>query len=104
MRRFAIAVLALTAVCCSAFAQDRFERSERKIVVDGRSRDYIVYVPKGVALDRRLPMVLGLHGGFGKGENFEQTARLHEARGAEGFVFVYPSGYHRSWNAGNCCG
>lgn len=102
-----ISALVLTWVLCLApvlAAPQGFQREERSMTVDGRQRDYIVLIPRGLAPGQRLPLVFGLHGGFGKGESFEQSALLHEAKGAQDFIFVYPSGYHRSWNAGNCCG
>ena len=33
---------------------------------DGRSRHYLLYMPAGADADRPVPLVVGLHGGWGR--------------------------------------
>lgn len=103
MTRRALFLIAFLLLATSALAQQSaFTRETHSLVVDGKTREYLVFTPVNVR--GRLPVIFGLHGGFGTGEIFAETSRLHEAQGAEKFIFVYPNGYRRSWNAGICCG
>jgi len=77
---------------------------------DGLQRRYIVHVPPRVA-NRRLPVMLALHGGGGSGAQFQRENRLDPVADREGFLAVYPdgtgplSGRLLTWNSGvHCCG
>ncbi len=71
---------------------------------DGLRRTYRLLVPPNVGATPAL--VIGLHGGFGSGEQFEQTSQLDRLALRDGFIAVYPDGTGavRTWNAGSCCG
>jgi polyhydroxybutyrate depolymerase len=77
---------------------------------DTKTRTYRIHLPtsyydKSIA----LPLVLGLHGGGGSGEQFETQTGLDAKADAESFIIVYPDGLInpnanvRTWNAGKCC-
>ena len=76
-----------------------------------RSRTYHVHYPAS-APDGPAPLVIGLHGGLGSGQQFETNTGFDEVADGNGFVVVYPDGIGgvmgnqdlRTWNAGNCCG
>jgi polyhydroxybutyrate depolymerase len=76
----------------------------------GRSRSYIVHMPRGASPDRGRPVILAFHGGGGEAEGFKRYAGLDAIADREGVVVVYPygSGPLRrrllTWNAGDCCG
>jgi polyhydroxybutyrate depolymerase len=77
---------------------------------DGLLRRYIVHVPPR-ATNRRLPVMLALHGGGGSGAQFQRENRLDPVADREGFLAVYPdgtgplSGRLLTWNSGvHCCG
>jgi polyhydroxybutyrate depolymerase len=77
---------------------------------DGLQRRYIVHVPP-LAANRRLPVMLALHGGGGSGAQFQRENRLDPAADRDGFLAVYPdgtgplSGRLLTWNSGvHCCG
>jgi len=70
------------------------------IVVDGRERTFIVYVPPGHFRERPAPLVLAFHGRMGSGERFAHKTELHTVAGRDGAVVAYPDGYKRSWNDG----
>lgn len=71
---------------------------------NGRSRDYYVHFPADYEENKQYPLLLALHGGFGKAERVENYTHLSEKADEEGFLVAYPQGYWRSWNAGWCCG
>jgi polyhydroxybutyrate depolymerase len=78
---------------------------------DSKTRTYRIHLPTSYYDNTNsLPLVLGLHGGFGSGEQFETQSELSEKANAENFIMVYPDGLEnpdapvRSWNAGKCCG
>jgi polyhydroxybutyrate depolymerase len=73
-----------------------------------RQRHYLVHAPPQPG-ERRVPLVLVLHGGGGDGSNAERMTGFSQKADAEGFVVAYPYGTGRfdekllTWNAGNCC-
>lgn len=77
---------------------------------EGRTRTYRVFVPSSYEPGTPAPLVLGLHGGFGSGEQFQRDNGLNRALTQRGMLGVFPDGVHgpgrgiRTWNAGNCCG
>ena len=77
---------------------------------DGRSRRYIVRVPR-LSRDRPPAVVLALHGGGGSASQFKRDNGLDEVADREGFLAVYHDGTgplprrFLTWNAGpHCCG
>lgn len=80
------------------------------LVHDGITRSYVVRLPPRAAVaDRKLPLVLVLHGGGGNAANAEQMTGFTAKARREGFIVVYPEGTSRfgdkllTWNAGHCC-
>lgn len=71
---------------------------------DGRSRHYLLYMPAGADADRPVPLVVGLHGGWGTGEGFGEQSGLMALARSERFALALPNGIWRAWNAGSCCG
>lgn len=69
-----------------------------------RDREYIIHFPENYSSDNSYPLVIALHGGFGKAENMENYTGLSDEADKEEFLVVYPQGVGRSWNAGRCCG
>jgi polyhydroxybutyrate depolymerase len=102
--------LALSAFAVAAFAAARISggRWRRRIVryvpVGLMSRRYVVWQPIPRRQKDPVPVVLAFHGGGRTLEQMETQAGLHETRSAVDFAIVYPEGYHKSWNAGRCCG
>lgn len=76
----------------------------------GRTRTYRIFVPSSYQPGTPAPLVLGLHGGFGSGEQFERDNGLNRALSERGMLGVFPDSTHgpvrgiRTWNAGACCG
>jgi polyhydroxybutyrate depolymerase len=75
-----------------------------------RERTWRLYVPASMPLDQPLTLMIGLHGGFGSGEQFATSARFDAQAEAGQFLAVYPDGVPRpllglrTWNGGRCCG
>lgn len=76
----------------------------RRVEVDGMERSYVVYRHADLGSQTPVPLILAFHGGFGSPESFAGVTGLHVPATEEGFVIVYPEGYQRSWNGGDCCG
>ena len=76
---------------------------KRRILVDRRLRSYDIYLPDTPA-SRPPPVILVFHGGYGTPANIADVTQLHLPAGREGYVVVYPKGFGRSWNCGDCCG
>lgn len=98
-------ILALSLVSLGGYSQ------LDSILFDGAYRTYKLHVPASYDGSLSTPLVVGMHGGFGNGEQFEQQSLLSEKADEAGFIAVYPNGtgYNlapnlRFWNAGICCG
>lgn len=76
---------------------------------EGRTRTYRVFVPATYTPGTEVPLVVGLHGGFGSGDQFRRDNGLNRALNTRGMLGVFPDGVAgpargiRTWNAGNCC-
>jgi len=83
---------------------------ERKLTVDDREREYLVYVPEvEEAPADGLPVVLAFHGGGSHARQMVEFTGLNQTADKHGFAVVYPNGAGRlprvrSFNGGNCCG
>lgn len=79
----------------------------RRIVSDGREREYWIFVPDGLDSSTPAALVLWLHGSGAivPGEDWRSSG-LGPLAQQRGFVVVFPQayGYARQWNAGVCCG
>ncbi len=66
------------------------------LVVEGALREFIIYRPAQLPVDRKTPVVFAFHGTGGSGENFYQDSGWREKADAEGFMTVFPSAlrYH----------
>lgn len=71
---------------------------EKTVEVDGITRKYLVYVPKGT--DGPFPLVLAFHGGGGKPIQMERYGRFNGLAEKEKFVVAYPEAVDGNWNDG----
>ena len=71
---------------------------EQSVTVDGISRKYLVFAPKGY--DKPLPIVVALHGGGSNARQTERFTRFNALASREGFVVVYPEAVEGHWNDG----
>lgn len=70
----------------------------------GKTRRFILRVPKGYDGAKPVPVVMVLHGWTGSAEAAEQYTRMADKADKEGFVAVFPDGLGnkgwQGWNAG----
>ena len=76
----------------------RGEAVEHAVTVDGITRKYLVFTPKG--FDKPLPVVLALHGGGGNSQQMERYTKFNNLAAKEGFLVVYPEAVDGNWNDG----
>lgn len=79
-------------------------RSRSSITVDGIKRSYILHIPKSFSLEKKVPLIIVLHGGGGNAQSAEWDSVMSAQSEKDGFVVAYPNGFMRTWNAGRCCG
>ncbi|ABV93694.1 putative hydrolase [Dinoroseobacter shibae DFL 12 = DSM 16493] len=94
----------LVLVLGAAGAEAATQKVERKISVGGMERSYIAYVPDSARSAAEVPVLFAFHPGFGSADAFSGQINIHRAPGADSFIVVYPEGFRRSWNSGDCCG
>lgn len=90
------------ALVLAAFGAAPAAQSDEHVTMGGLDRTYHVYVPARRAPSP--PLVVVLHGGFGTGAGAEAQYRWDAMADRNGFVVLYPDGFQRAWNAGDCCG
>ena len=74
------------------------EAVEHSVTVDGITRKYLVFAPKG--FDKPLLVVLALHGGGSNARQMERYTRFNPLAAKEGFLVVYPEAVEGNWNDG----
>lgn len=76
------------------------------MIYGGIERTYRVYVPSSLNSSDDPPLLIGLHGGFGSGQQFENNSEFDAEAEKGRFIAVYPdgTGLARTWNGGACCG
>ncbi len=81
----------LTASACTEY---------QTIVVDGRTREYLVHEPSESAPEEGRPVVFVYHGAFTTAAQMQRYAELDTVADKEGFLVVYPNGVNRLWYDG----
>jgi polyhydroxybutyrate depolymerase len=81
----------------------------RSLEFDGRTRSYLVHVPRNFDPSRPAPVILAFHGGGTNAKTMVRFSGLSEMANRSGFLVVYPNGSGRNpnfltFNVGNCCG
>lgn len=76
------------------------EQKSVTLTVDGRQRNWIVYLPAGHNNAGDMPVVLVMHGGSGTPEGMISLSGFKPIADREKFVLVYPAGIDKNWNDG----
>jgi len=76
----------------------RGEAVEHSFTVDGITRKYLIFAPKG--FNKPLPVVLALHGGGSNARQMERYTRFNDLAAKVGFLVVYPEAVDGNWNDG----
>jgi polyhydroxybutyrate depolymerase len=100
----AVPVLALA--LASACAAQSAEHSVRGHITFGElDRTYLLHRPAKLSRTQPVPLVVMLHGRHDSDKYAEEAYHWDSTADANGFVVVYPNGYHGTWDAGpQCCG
>ena len=69
----------------------------------GNPRKYKVHTPKNYDAKKTYPLIISLHGFTSNGAGQAAFFPLRDLADKHGFLFSYPSGIGRSWNASNAC-
>ena len=99
------------ALCClqlwlcakSVAAKNYSSDATVKIKVGGLTRHARVHAPISDEEVSR-PLILAFHGFLDSAGVLSFDTRLKAESDKRGFIVVFPEGYKRSWNAGDCCG
>jgi polyhydroxybutyrate depolymerase len=67
--------------------------------VGGQARTTRLHIPAGLALRRRVPLVLALHGYGGTGPQMERYSRLTRVADRQRFLVAFPSSQGLYWNS-----
>jgi polyhydroxybutyrate depolymerase len=104
-----VAGVLLLAAFWMAAAGRATDAQSRSIMVDGRTRTYLLHAPAGHDASKKMALVLVLHGATQSPESAERMSGMSELADRDDFLVAYPSGTGRlsrvpTWNSGNCCG
>ncbi|HYV94139.1 MAG TPA: PHB depolymerase family esterase [Chitinophagales bacterium] len=69
-----------------------------QLTVNGAVRTYHLFIPDHSDLNKKLPLVIMLHGGGGTGEQMIRFTHFNDLAEQDTFLVVYPDGLHRGWN------
>ncbi len=75
-------------------------QSNETILVDGRQREYIQFLPEGWSEETSMPIVFMLHGGTGTPEGTLDYVDFRALANSKKFVLIYPKGIQKNWNDG----
>lgn len=71
--------------------------STAQVTVNGKSRSYLIAVPKSYAAARSYPLILVIHGDGGDGPSMRQYHPL-DAETGDAAIVVYPTGTDNGWD------
>jgi len=95
-----LAILLVFSFALAPFAADKEKPAAAKWE---NSRKYKVVTPKNYDPKKKYPFILSLHGFTSNGPGQRAFFPLADLAEKHGFVYSYPSGLGRSWNATNAC-
>ncbi len=72
----------------------------KKLVVDGVMREYIVYLPVNFNTQQKHPLILAFHGGGGSAKQAMAHYGFNAIADTAKFLVVYPNGIKKHWNDG----
>jgi polyhydroxybutyrate depolymerase len=93
--------LRLLAIGLVLFSHTAFTQvTEKKLLVNGVEREYIVYAPTHFDADQKHPLILAFHGGGGNAKQTMGHYGFNAVADTAGFLVVYPNGIKKGWNDG----
>ena len=73
---------------------------KQSFTFDGEKRKFRIYFPENYDENVVHPVVIALHGRFGKGKQMEKSSLFNPIADENNVIMVYPDGYEKSWNDG----
>jgi polyhydroxybutyrate depolymerase len=115
---FSAMIMALAVFSIVAKKRATADDELKTLEYGGRQRSYLLHLPKNFAQEKKMPLVIDLHGGGGTGRSAMEQTGFNDLADKFGFIVVYPNGTGRegflsgtprnrqllTWNAGSCCG
>lgn len=71
-----------------------------EMTVDGKVRNFLIYLPKGYKNAGKMPLIFVVHGGNGTPEGMMKLANFKSIADSVKVVLVYPEGLSNGWNDG----
>lgn len=91
---------------CSAPVQEAGD-SNRSVVVNGTTRNYVLHLPPNYAGQEPVPLVVDFHGVGGSGMSQRSSSPYPNVLDPDGVVMAFPDGLRgpagTAWNVGPCC-
>ncbi|MHA2335468.1 MAG: extracellular catalytic domain type 1 short-chain-length polyhydroxyalkanoate depolymerase, partial [Candidatus Hodarchaeales archaeon] len=106
---FGVALIIISILMVSIFIFLVPSAGYEHMIVNGKSRSYLIRLPANYSKEVELPLVLALHGASSDAKKFESNSGFTELAEKENFIVVYPNGNGPlpysllTWNAGYCC-
>jgi polyhydroxybutyrate depolymerase len=94
---------AAVATSCSGMRTPKPGKSVNKLMAGGLQRSFIMHVPKSLAADQPVPLLIVPHGYTQNGDAMYRYTGYPELAEREGFVALFPDGQTESsgpWNVG----
>ncbi|MGH2563864.1 MAG: alpha/beta hydrolase family esterase, partial [Ginsengibacter sp.] len=74
------------------------QNTDKKIIVDGLQRQYIIHLPPAFNALNKLPVIFALHGGGGTARGAVPFYNLETLADKNNFIVVYPDAVNKAWN------
>lgn len=107
----ALVFCAPSAVAKTATPMQSISQAGEYAVVLPSQRQYLLYVPPTLSLQKAAPLVLFFHGGGGNQQQAADSYGWRDLAAQHQFIVAFPNGYSRfrrgklaTWNVGACCG
>ena len=97
--KHALILLLITA----SFSLKAAEKPKPAAAAWKNTRNYKIITPKNYDPKKKYPFILSLHGFTGNGRSQAGFFPLADLAEKYGFLYCFPSGLDRSWNATNAC-
>lgn len=75
-------------------------QNKQQIVVNGLTREFLIYIPEQLSVAARVPVIISLHGTLGSAEQMMGFADFRPLADKDKFIIVCPEGITQTWNDG----
>jgi polyhydroxybutyrate depolymerase len=85
---------------CSLFFLLSISVYSQYIIHQGLQRYYLLHVPKNIPSNRKIPLLICLHGRGGTADNMQSYFKVNSFADRDTFIVVYPEGIDNRWTDG----